>query len=311
MKIAHVSDLHVLALDHVSPLRFLNKRLTGFANLKLRRGHEHQAYALSAVARALRERDDIDHVVVTGDLTNLSLESEFEAAYAFLRDELGLDPAKVSVIPGNHDAYTSGAHRSRRFETRFREYISNDLPEASAMVEDRAFPYVRLRGPIAVIGLSTAVPRPPFVASGEIGKLQLLALQAIFAHEQVRKRYPVILMHHPWHRPPSLKKALLDSLDDRDDLREVLKPLPRGLLLHGHLHRRMRGKLGTAGGAIDVIGATSASLVHPDADRQSGYNVYEVDKDGLVSAESFRLDRRGSRFEPALLPFQSALLRTA
>ncbi len=302
MKIAHISDLHVLALDDLTPTRLLNKRLTGWANLKLRRGHEHQGYALSAVARALRERTDIDHVVVTGDLTNLALDSEFAAAHAFLRDELGLDPSKVSVIPGNHDAYTRGAHESRRFERRFRDYISSDLPHAASMTECDAFPFVRLRGPVALIGLSTAVPRPPLVASGEVGKLQLLALHAILAHAEVRSRFPVILLHHPWHRPPSLKKALLDALDDRDALRDVLDGLPRGLMLHGHLHRRMRRKLGTSRGELDVIGATSASLVHHDADRQSGFNVYEVDERGLVRAESFRLDERGARFEPALLP---------
>ncbi|MBM4357365.1 MAG: metallophosphoesterase [Deltaproteobacteria bacterium] len=302
MKIAHISDLHVLALDEVSPHRLLNKRLTGWANLKFRRSHEHQAYALSAVARALRERVDIDHVVVTGDLTNLALESEFEAAHAFLQDELGLEPSKVSVIPGNHDAYTRGAYESRRFERRFHDYISSDLPGASSMTDNDAFPFVRLRGPVALIGLTTAVPRPPLVASGEVGKVQLLALHALLAHAEVRSRFPILLLHHPWHRPPSLKKALLDALDDRDALREVLDGLSRGLLLHGHLHRRMRRKLGTANGELDVIGATSASLVHHDADRRSGFNVYEVDERGLVHAEGFRLDERGGRFEPAVLP---------
>lgn len=301
VKIAHLSDLHVPAWQGVTLERCLNKRLTGLANLRLRRGHEHEGYALSAVARAVRERADIDHVVVTGDLTNLALEEEFEAARRFLAEELALDPSRVTVIPGNHDAYTRGAYESRRFERYLSSYATNDLPGASAMHEERAFPFVRIRGPVAIVGLSTAVPRPPLVASGEVGALQRAALHAVLAHSEVSSRFPVILIHHPWHRPPSLKKAMLDALDDRDELKEVLDVLPRGLLLHGHLHRRMRRTLGTARGKLDVLGATSASLVCDDPDRRAGFNVYEVDERGLVGVESFRLDAQGARFEPAAI----------
>jgi 3',5'-cyclic AMP phosphodiesterase CpdA len=302
VKIAHISDLHVLALEDATPRRLMNKRFTGWVNLKYRRAHEHQLSALRAVARELRERTDIDHVVVTGDLTNLALESEFAAAHAFLRDELGLDPNRVSVIPGNHDAYTRGAYRSRRFERTFADYMTSDLPGASAMTERANFPFVRLRGPVAFIGLSTAVPRPPMMASGEVGKLQLLALHAVLAHEEVRSRFPVLLIHHPWHEPPTLKKALLDGLTDREALREVLESVPRGLLLHGHLHRRMRRTIGTANGHVDTFGATSASLVHHDPDRMSGFNLYDINETGLVKAEGFRLDESGSHFEPAAIP---------
>jgi 3',5'-cyclic AMP phosphodiesterase CpdA len=286
----------------VSLARCLNKRLTGLANLRFRRGHEHHGDALSAVARAVRARGDIDHVVVTGDLTNLALEEEFDAARRYLADELGLDSTRITVIPGNHDAYTRGAYESRRFERYLSSYATNDLPGASAMHEDRTFPFVRLRGPFVLVGLSTAVPRPPLVASGEVGRLQRVALHAVLAHAEVSSRFPVILMHHPWHRPPTLKKAMLDALDDRDELKEVLDVLPRGLVLHGHLHRRIRRTLGTAAGMLDVIGATSASLVCDDPDRRAGFNVYEVDERGLVGAESFRLDAQGANVEPAAIP---------
>jgi 3',5'-cyclic AMP phosphodiesterase CpdA len=301
VKIAHISDLHVLALEGATMARLLNKRITGFVNLKLRRAHEHHGYALSAVARAVRELD-VDHVVITGDLTNLALDSEFDAARAFVRHELALDPSRVSIIPGNHDAYTSGAHRSRRFERFFAEYMSSDLPDATAMAAPLPFPFVRLCGPAAIIGLSSAVPRPPLMASGRVGRLQLLALHALLAHEQVRARFPVLLLHHPWHPPPTRTKALLNGLEDREDLLDVLDHLPRGMLLHGHLHRRIHRLIRTSRGQLDAIGATSASLVHQDADRTSGFNLYEIDERGLASVAAFRLDAHGSSFEPADVP---------
>ncbi len=302
MKIAHLSDLHLLALEGASPLRLLNKRITGWANLKLRREHEHQAWAVRAVARAIRARDDVDHVVITGDLTNLSLDGEFDAARAFLKDELGLDPARVSIIPGNHDAYTHGAWRTRRFERFFAEYITSDLRGATGLVDEPAFPFVRLRGPAAIIGLSSAVPRPPGMASGKLGKLQLLALHALLAHAEVRARTPVILLHHPWHRPPNPAKALLNGLEDAGELHQVLDGLRAGLLLHGHLHVRVHRTIPTARGRIDAIGATSASLAIDAADRRAGYNLYHVDDAGLARVEAFRLDDHGARLEPADVP---------
>ncbi|MEO8878656.1 MAG: metallophosphoesterase, partial [Polyangiaceae bacterium] len=196
MRIAHLSDLHVLALAGVSPHRFFNKRLTGYANLRLKRKHIHRRGYVEAIAKEITV-SKIDHVVVTGDLTNLALEAEFEAARDLLENGLGLSPKDVSVVPGNHDLYTAGALRKRRFTEFFAEYIKSDLPDLAANTPLGAFPFVRLRGPCAIIGLTSAVPRLPFVASGNIGRAQLEAFGKIMEHPEVAKRTPVILIHHP------------------------------------------------------------------------------------------------------------------
>ena len=83
----------------------------------------------------------------------------------------------------------------------------------------------------------------------------------------------------------------------------LLAPLSRGLLLHGHLHRRIHRKLATLGGHVDVIGATSASLVHPSPARMAGYNLYELSEDGeLTSLESYVFDEAKNEFSRAALP---------
>lgn len=281
MRIAHLSDLHVLALDGITPAQLLTKRLTGYANLKLKRSHKHRPGHLSLVARAVKDYS-IDHVVITGDLTNLALEDEFDAVRALLADDLALAPEQVSVVPGNHDLYTRGAERSQRFTRYFAEFVASDLPELAADLRLGPFPYVRLRGPAAIIGLSSAVPRLPLVAAGELGRAQLTALARILEHPEVRRRTPVILVHHPTHQPPSRAKALMEGLRDADALVRVLGPVPRGLVLHGHLHRRIRQPLATSRGVLDVVGATSASLHHEDLDRIAGFNVYEIDDGGAV-----------------------------
>ncbi|MSP24627.1 MAG: metallophosphoesterase [Myxococcales bacterium] len=304
MKVAHISDLHLLALAGLTARRLANKRVTGWVNLKLRRQAHHHDHTAEAVARAIRARGDVDHVVVTGDVSNLALESEFERVRSYLLDEFGPRTEQLSIIPGNHDAYTRGAYRSRRFEQAFAPYLQSDLPGASGVAGLGAYPYVQLRGPLAFIGLSSAVPRPPLVASGRVGKLQRLALHSLLGHEEVRARTPVILVHHPWHNPSSAAKTWLGGLEDARELGETLAQLEHGVLLHGHLHRRIRRVLPTASGQLEAIGATSASLVHDDENRMGGYNLYSFDDvtGRLTRAEAFRLEPANGSFVPVEIP---------
>ncbi len=275
MKIAHFSDLHLLDLAGIPMRRFLNKRLTGWANLRFKRGSIHRGAYVTAIAREIA-RQQVDHVVVTGDLTNLALESEFELARAVLEDDLGMDPAQVTVVPGNHDLYTRGALESRRFEHFIAPWLESDLPDLAVDVAGARFPVVKLRGPVAFIGLSSAVPRPPLVAAGELGEPQLAALRTVLAHPDVASRTPVVALHHPPAHPWSRVKAHLEGLRDANGLLSILAAAPRGLLLHGHLHRRIQRELFTSAGRLQQIGATSASLHHADPDRMAGFNVYEL-----------------------------------
>ncbi len=83
MKIGHISDLHILEVHDVRPWHFLNKRLVGGTNLLLNRGKRHSP---KVVHKALSRLDElgVDHIAITGDLTNLALPSEFQAARRIL-----------------------------------------------------------------------------------------------------------------------------------------------------------------------------------------------------------------------------------
>ncbi len=286
MKIAHLSDLHLLALDGVPIRRFANKRLTGWVNLRLKRGSVHRSDYVRAVAREIT-RVGVEHVVLTGDLTNLALEQEFALARDVLDRELGLDPAHVTIVPGNHDVYTRGALDSRRFEHYFSEWLTSDLPELAVDVHGARFPVVKLRGPVAVIALSSAVPRAPFVAAGELGPAQLDALARVLAHPDVARRVVVVAMHHPAVHLWSRTKAYLEGLRDAPALVAQLDRLPRGLLLHGHLHRRIQRSVSTGAGRLHQIGATSASLHHAAPDRMAGFNLYDVGTEGVRRVEAY------------------------
>jgi 3',5'-cyclic AMP phosphodiesterase CpdA len=280
MQIAHLSDLHILDLRGVSPLRFLNKRVTGYANLRLRRNHQHRPSHVRALCKHIRERG-VDHVVVTGDLTNLALESEFHAVASMLHEQLGMPASRVSIVPGNHDCYTGGAFRAGRFESFFGEHLTSDTWATGALSRtsgpSSAFPYVRVLGEVALLGLSSAVVRPPFMAAGLVDADQRARLQALLRRPELSGKTRVFLMHHPLHDPPSRLKALRDGLYEAEPLMDIMG---QGIVLHGHLHRRVTRSF--RGGSLVSYGTTSASLEHEDHDRMAGFNLYTFCRDGKL-----------------------------
>ncbi len=288
IRIAHVSDPHVLTRTsaHWRSMLF-NKRLTGYANLVLRRGRVHRRdYLLSVLAAAAEQSD---HLVVTGDITNLSLEHEYEEARALLAGVAR--QTEVTVVPGNHDIYLPTVHSGRRFAHHFGQFMESDLPELARDLPAGPFPSVKLRGPVALIGVSSAVPRPPFVAAGHVGSSQLAALEQVLAHPSVRQRTPILLIHHPLIDRRSRIAQLRDGLADAAALRAVLAGLPHGVVLFGHVHVRRRWTLPTSSGTLDVIAASGAALDHEDASVRAGFNLYAVDDGGaLGSVEAYVVD---------------------
>jgi len=279
-RIAHLSDPHILSPAAVDWRKILfNKRITGYANLILRRGRVYRREYLRAVLEAAAAC--ADHVVVTGDITNLGLESEYDEAQMLI-DSISRR-AEVTVVPGNHDIYLASILRERRFPQYFDKFLVSDLPEYVIQLPAGPYPCVKLRGPAAIIALSSAVPRPPFVSSGNVGELQLAALRKILADSEVKRRTPIILIHHPPVDQRFRLAQLRDGLVDAASLRRTLAPLSCGLVLFGHLHTRVQCKLATSSGALDVVCASGAALDHPDPAIRAGFNLYEIDSDGAIA----------------------------
>jgi len=288
MRIAHVSDLHALSPLGVEWRKILfNKRITALANLLLHRARVFRRDYLDAVLAAAAR--NADHVVVTGDLTNMSLESEYEEAHRML--QAVARTVEVTVVPGNHDVYLPHVQREGRFSRHFSAFFISDLPELAVDVPAGRFPCVRLRGPVAVIGLSSAVPRPPFVSSGHLGRKQLDALARILAHPDVACRTPIVLVHHDPMDSRFRLEQRRSGLTDARALRDALRNVARGLVVFGHVHVRKRSELVTAAGAVQVVSASAAGVDHPSDTVRAGYNLYEIDPEGrVVSQEAWVLD---------------------
>jgi len=135
------------------------------------------------------------------------------------------------------------------------------------------FPFVRRRGNIALIALSTAVPTAPLLATGRLGTRQLSRL--LDALDQTRGLFRIVLIHHP---PATSSRRYLRRLTDAADLRGVLADKGAELLLHGHDHSRAVVWLDGPKDKIPAVGVPSASAgaAHGD-ENAAGYNLFQID----------------------------------
>lgn len=271
-RLAHLSDPHVPPLPQPRLGELLNKRIFGYLSWQHRRKGIHRAETLERLTEDLKFNQP-DHVVVTGDLVNISLPGEFETAAAWLR-RLG-PPDRVTVVPGNHDAYV--AMPFSRSWRHWAGYMSNEADGNPG--RDPAgfgdFPLVRRRGPLAVLGTSSAVPSGPGMATGELGPPQLRELERQLGRLGREGLFRVVLVHHPpLDETTKHRKRLLDSAE----FRAVLKRAGAELVLHGHDHRFLEAEIDGGAGAIPVFGVPSASA-RPYRDRPGAhYFLHEVER---------------------------------
>ncbi len=259
--LAHLSDLHLAARPRLKELA--GKRGLGFINWQRGRKYIHRVEALEALTRDLKACA-VDHIAVTGDLVNLSLPAEYARAREWL-DRLG-SPHDVTVIPGNHDIYVAQAARGPA--EYWGEYMRGDDGAASG-----TFPFLRRRGSIALIALSSALPTAPFLATGQLGEPQLSRFATLL--QETRGLFRVVLIHHPPESPPN---RYLRRLTDADAFRAVLAKQGAELVLHGHDHCRSLIWLDGPDKAIPAVGVTSASArVRHGHEGAAGYNLFRID----------------------------------
>jgi 3',5'-cyclic AMP phosphodiesterase CpdA len=260
--IAHLSDPHLAPLPPVSWSELVGKRITGYINWQRRRRFIHDPGTLAAIVADLR-RQTPDHIAVTGDIANIALAAEFTQGRDWL-ERLGT-AQEVTFVPGNHDIYVREA---AKFAGRqWGGYMSDD---------DAAFgfPFVRRRGNITLIGLSTGVPTAPFLATGWLGTNQLAGLAAVLNRLKNENVFRVILIHHPPVSMAARHKQLLDA----PVLKRVIAAHGADLLLHGHDHLHMINWLdGPSGTRVPAVGVPSASAKGDPGRDLAAYNLYQID----------------------------------
>ncbi|MEM7676713.1 MAG: metallophosphoesterase, partial [Myxococcota bacterium] len=263
MRLAHFSDIHIT----LSPVRYgglWSKRTAGALNYYVGGRRHHFANVEARVAALLADVDaqGVDHAVCTGDITQMSYVEEFRRCAALFGPRLE-QPQRFTVIPGNHDRYTST-------EADLFEQFFGRLAEP-----DGRYPFRKDVGAVSFVGLDLARPTALIDSSGLCGPAQLSALTEMLKALTAEDRKTIVLMHYGFFRADGRPdrprhgirdaKALL-ALLDREDLRV-------DLILHGHIHRSYAVR--TARRAVICAGSAT------DLARGSCYHLYDLDAEGV------------------------------
>ncbi|MET3791830.1 metallophosphoesterase family protein [Aquamicrobium terrae] len=288
-RLAHLSDAHLGPLPDVTYRQLASKRAVGYINWQRnRRRHLHDA-VIDTIVDDMRASGP-DHVAVTGDLVNLALDAEIELARQWL-ETLG-KAEDVSVVPGNHDAYVPGA-----FDKVCRLWAPWMTGDGATQPVDRdAFPYLRVRGRIALIGVSTARATAPFMANGYLREGQGRRLATLLEETGARGLCRVVMIHHPpvRHAVPQHKRLFGIRRFGRIMARHGAE-----LVLHGHSHDPSLYFLAGANGPVPVVGVAAAGQAPGGKKPAAQYNLIDIEPDG--ERWHLKLTRRGLE-GPALPP---------
>lgn len=263
-RIAHLSDLHLLEDDFRSRTGLARYRLAFLStgaplDVSLRRER-----ALAALRRARCQR--VDHVLVTGDLTEDGTLGQYESL-ASLLDESGIPAARITLVPGNHDAYDA--------PDAWRAALDGPL---AAYRETSAEGAVTVLGDAVIKPVSTVMDAQHFTrAAGIVRDASLRAIRRLAADSLTRRKTFIVAQHHA---PLGLANPVWNYLDGTmgaSGMHDLLAELPGLHVLHGHVHRKT---------TLSLFGRSHAQVFSVPSSRDSDdpLRIYRAE-DGELRAE--------------------------
>ena len=166
----------------------------------------------------------------------------------------------MSVVPGNHDMLVpvppaQGWGHLARWST------------------DDAWPWLHRQGHASFIGLKSALPTAPLLASGRIGRMQCERFANLLAQERQAGQLRIVLLHHPVaDGAVSTRKAL----SDRNELRAVLREQGAQLVLHGHARNARLDALPGPAGPIPCLCVPSSTALPNPHDEAARWHLVEL-----------------------------------
>lgn len=291
--LAHISDIHLGPLPKLTLLELASKRITGFVNWHRNRRKHLFPNALIEVLEDIRRKQP-DHLAITGDLVNLASRTELAGARDWL--EMTGKPLDTSVVPGNHDAYVRGAYE--RAMQLWHDYVRGDDTPVAFDPDRKLFPYIRRRGPVALIGCSSAIATPPFSAAGFFSPRQARETVKLLKAAGEEGLFRVIMIHHPPVRGAAETHKRLVGIGR---FGEVLAEAGAELVIHGHTHVNSLFWLDGAHGRVPVAGIASASQGPGGHKPRAAYNLFHISGtpgNWHLVQERHQLNTAGTGMEP-------------
>ena len=296
MRLAHFTDIHITAHPfRISWRDLFSKRFLGWLNLTLGRSSAFSdaGTVVEALVKDLQALKP-DHVVSTGDLTGLSLPSEFEAAGKALAPLL--ESGSMTFIPGNHDVYVPSAVKRKLYEGAFGKWTRTALAAEEFPEELRAsypYPLVELLGEdVALLSLLDVRPNALHDSSGLVGEHQVRMLGRLLEDPRIARRTKILALHSGVCLSDRRPDKRFHGLRDARSVLDVARKGGISLIIHGHIHRRF---VIPADAEYPFAIANPGSLTSRRHDRT--YHLFEV-KGGRVTLSARRYDDEAKAFAP-------------
>lgn len=277
-RILHLTDLHMTEREGVGLVESHGQRV------------EPIRKRLAAILE--REASNVDHIIITGDLTDSGQESEFKQISDLLHKYC--QPEKTTIIPGNHDLVQGSTFYAADKAFRlglFNKWCQDFLPASVGVTN--MFPFTRWIGDrTCFIGVDTnGEGRTLYNSSwGDIDGPQLERLKALLdgMPDAVHK---IIGMHHSFYRP-KVKMSLFASVVDRffmgmensEAFKTLLMDYKNVVVTHGHHHIEIIHEEGPKDSPLINLGAAS-SVIPDEVTHVLNYVVLEFYNDAVLSVK--------------------------
>ncbi len=247
-RIAHLSDLHLLD-PAVGDRR--GKEWLRVNYLSLRRALDHAARRARAVnALEAARAAGFDQLVVTGDLAEDGHPGQYEVLAEVLA-ESGIPPERITLLPGNHDAY--GA--ADGWERALAGPLAAWAPSSTGPVD---------LDDCVLMPMSTAVHQAVVRSSGRAEERTLDAVARLAS--DVGRRTVVLAQHHA---PFPIVNNWVHGLLNHAAVIGLLVAHANVSVIHGHIHRRRERGL-TAGAPARIFSPFAV------ADNAAPLRIYET-----------------------------------
>jgi Icc protein len=223
LELAQLTDLHLVERDHGSRTGSDWQRLQYLSAGRRIDAEARRDNALEALRRAGRYAR---HVVVTGDLTEDGVPAQYELLAEVLH-ESGIDPRRVTLVPGNHDRYAEPSAFEQALLGPLRPYAA-----ASSMGE-----VIELGRDAWLMPISTALAQSWLRSAGRLSDSDLERIDRFAAAANRAGKLALVAQHHPPHGYGPAAWNFIDGLLNAEAGKALLRAHAGLSFVHGHTHK--------------------------------------------------------------------------
>jgi 3',5'-cyclic-AMP phosphodiesterase len=263
-RVAHLSDIHMLEARPATGTHNLSVKFVSLGRSLDGKGRARKLRRALAAA----ERSGADHFVISGDLTEVGTPEQYEAFAEELHDS-AIHPERFTLVPGNHDAYTTGDAWKRALEGPLRAFASGAADRPGRVVD---------RGDMVILPIDVSCHQSITRSAAELTPENADALERRLADPGFNHKAMIVVQHHQPFGHARSAWQWLDGLRGHARLMDLLVRYRTVSLLHGHMHKVLDRLVGIGKSRIFC-----APAIVEDAEDEPRVRLYDV-RDGALEA---------------------------